>query len=211
MFCCRLFPGFCIADARAQNQKKTGGGRNGYFVASLKGGCGFESRPGRHRVFRINNLSFTFQPGSHFRPNFWISARKGCRREFSACLSFPITPRDSLNSNQADPFRSMSHFPISFPYALFRISPRKDRRGARQEAENRPPVSRPVGSGHLECSAARRVCLKRRCRIPPGAEDVYEEGSFLHHPPSGGRTRRSDRSIPSLPLGSIWLFCPHTR
>src|ERR1035438_4505218 len=49
-----------------------------------------ESPPLRHRVIKINNLSVTVQVGSHFRPNLWIFAREGCRREFSAFFCFPI-------------------------------------------------------------------------------------------------------------------------
>ena|ERR1700722_7647802 len=75
--------------------------------AYLYGYRGFESLPLRHRVIKINNLSYASQPDSHFRPNFWIFARKGCRREFSTLFSFSIIPRNSLNSNSRGPFRLM--------------------------------------------------------------------------------------------------------
>jgi len=76
-------------------------------LSPQKGLSKFESCSLRHRVLIINNLSFTFQTDSHFRPNFWIFARKGYRREFSAFFSFLIIPFDSLDLNSADPFGSM--------------------------------------------------------------------------------------------------------
>jgi hypothetical protein len=52
-------------------------------------------------------LSITVQFGAHFRPNSWVFAREGCRREFSTSVRGPDNPPNSLKSKPADPFRSM--------------------------------------------------------------------------------------------------------